>query len=524
MMLDAFKFQDSTHTSFELSSKIKTVKMSTNEKAVALALKEEGNRLFKSKDFEKAAEKYEEAIALDPTNPIFLSNYCNVLSQLERFDAVEVAARKCIDLDSTYVKGYYWLAKAYVARNMFDEAIETCENALQIDPNQAEMQKMHQVLKNTKTDIASSLMESCKLEPAKDSFRNTILVSSGLAGKKYQAADGSIDLGKAINTPRRGACANPDCKTSECDNENLMRCSRCWQVDYCSKECQRADWKRHKLEECKARERDVEKKTNMSWQAVVYDGRCAMKQKDFDKAIASFLNVVKSRMMHSLLVHIASCYLEKGDAKTGLDYAYDACQSAYEDLQSMIIKATCHRKLGDLEAAYYCAYTAYNSHIPKKDEVEVTLMPLLQELTTELVSHLQRKYNLSQSSSFPMKIHISSVPFTLDYKNGQVGILQDRNGSGFYVCRPRTDSPSFGTLQQHTAVTYGKNIIVFGGIDASNDITNEVRIFHINEDNEYTYHVQTCTGEIPHPVQGHAACLVSDKMYVYGGSPCLEDS
>lgn len=58
-----------------------------------------------------------------------------------------------------------------------------------------------------------------------------------------------------------------------------------------------------------------------------------MKQKDFDKAIASFLNVLKSRMMYSLLVQIASCYLSKGDAKTGLGFAYNACQSAYEDLQ-----------------------------------------------------------------------------------------------------------------------------------------------------------------------------------------------
>ena len=119
--------------------------------------------------------------------------------------------------------------------------------------------------------------------------------------------------------------------------------------------------KSHKSE-CKARNQDVQEESNISWQAVVYDRRCALKRKDFDKAIASFVNVLKSRMMFSLLVQIASCYLSKGDAKTGLDFAYNACQSAYEDLQSMVLKARCHRKLGDIEAAYYCAYTAYNPH------------------------------------------------------------------------------------------------------------------------------------------------------------------
>jgi len=37
----------------------------------ALAIKEEGNRLFQAKNYEAAAEKYREAIDADSSNPTF---------------------------------------------------------------------------------------------------------------------------------------------------------------------------------------------------------------------------------------------------------------------------------------------------------------------------------------------------------------------------------------------------------------------------------------------------------------------
>ena len=37
------------------------------------------------------------------------------------------------------------------------------------------------------------------------------------------------------------------CSHCEKFSEDLKRCSRCRQANYCSSECQRNDWKRHKL-------------------------------------------------------------------------------------------------------------------------------------------------------------------------------------------------------------------------------------------------------------------------------------
>ncbi|CAJ1949117.1 unnamed protein product [Cylindrotheca closterium] len=46
-------------------------------------------------------------------------------------------------------------------------------------------------------------------------------------------------------------CRNPACPNPNTDPMKLKDCSRCHQACYCSKECQVANWKEHKVE-CKA--------------------------------------------------------------------------------------------------------------------------------------------------------------------------------------------------------------------------------------------------------------------------------
>lgn len=48
------------------------------------------------------------------------------------------------------------------------------------------------------------------------------------------------------------------CVTCQIQGQNLQRCSQCKSVTYCSTDCQKADWKKHK-ERCKdfAKDRDV---------------------------------------------------------------------------------------------------------------------------------------------------------------------------------------------------------------------------------------------------------------------------
>ena len=74
-------------------------------------------------------------------------------------------------------------------------------------------------------------------------------------------------------------------------------------------------------------------------------------------------------------------------------------------------------------------------------------------------------------------------------------------------------------------MTYGSRLVIFGGNEGGNRVTNCVRIFEVDESStiKYIHHLQTCTGEAPPPCQGHTACVLGSNMYCFGGSaPCSD--
>ena len=46
------------------------------------------------------------------------------------------------------------------------------------------------------------------------------------------------------------------CNLSSCSSTGSKRCTRCWQVGYCSRDCQEKDWKVHKKDCKKVKEVD----------------------------------------------------------------------------------------------------------------------------------------------------------------------------------------------------------------------------------------------------------------------------
>ena len=64
------------------------------------------------------------------------------------------------------------------------------------------------------------------------------------------------------------------CQKAECERPGTLRCSRCKNVNYCSKECQTSDWKEHK-KQCKKSKEGERKPTNEVVVVVVGGGGCA---------------------------------------------------------------------------------------------------------------------------------------------------------------------------------------------------------------------------------------------------------
>jgi hypothetical protein len=58
------------------------------------------------------------------------------------------------------------------------------------------------------------------------------------------------------------------CFTCKKDNSELKKCSNCLSISYCSKECQRNDWKRHKLE-CEDKKKELDNRKREHYELLI---------------------------------------------------------------------------------------------------------------------------------------------------------------------------------------------------------------------------------------------------------------
>ena len=70
------------------------------------ALKEAGNKAFMAKNFKEAINNYTLAIEIQP-NHIYYSNRANAYLELNQFDECIEDCIKAIELDKTFSKSYY---------------------------------------------------------------------------------------------------------------------------------------------------------------------------------------------------------------------------------------------------------------------------------------------------------------------------------------------------------------------------------------------------------------------------------
>jgi small glutamine-rich tetratricopeptide repeat-containing protein alpha len=79
---------------------------SADDKKKAEALKMEGNALISAKSYSLAIQKYNEAIALDPTHPVYYSNRAAAYSAEGSHEKAVEDAEESLRRDPKFVRGY----------------------------------------------------------------------------------------------------------------------------------------------------------------------------------------------------------------------------------------------------------------------------------------------------------------------------------------------------------------------------------------------------------------------------------
>jgi len=140
--------------------KITTVQTEGNPKMKAvLKTKENGNILYKNKNFKEALNIYkkalselkeqqeldcgpEDAVALELEEAKICNNLANVCLKLEMYDEAEDYATDAIDADPTAVKGFYRRAKAHEGNGNKEAAISDLKELLEVDPENSAAQTL----------------------------------------------------------------------------------------------------------------------------------------------------------------------------------------------------------------------------------------------------------------------------------------------------------------------------------------------------------------------------------------------
>ena len=103
------------------------------------SLKDQGTEQFKQKNFDKAIELYTQAIAENSTDHTIYGNRSAAYTNVKKYQEALNDGNKCIELKPDWGKGYHRKGNAQHGLGMINEAVNTYNQGLEIEPNNAQM-------------------------------------------------------------------------------------------------------------------------------------------------------------------------------------------------------------------------------------------------------------------------------------------------------------------------------------------------------------------------------------------------
>jgi len=106
--------------------------------------KAEGNRAFRGAEYTAAVRYFTESLRLNPNDPLVLGNRAAAFDKLGQHERAVTDAHAALQLDPTYLKGYFRLATAMLALRRPREAYEATQRGLAIQRNNSQLRALQE--------------------------------------------------------------------------------------------------------------------------------------------------------------------------------------------------------------------------------------------------------------------------------------------------------------------------------------------------------------------------------------------
>lgn len=137
-----------------------TANVSAETKAQADALKAEGNKAMAGKDFTLAIDKYTQAIDLDGSNVVYLSNRAAAYSSASQHAQAVADAKRALELDPNFAKAYSRLGLAQYALGNAKDAMDAYKKGMEVEganPTEAMKRGYETAKKRVEEELESSI-------------------------------------------------------------------------------------------------------------------------------------------------------------------------------------------------------------------------------------------------------------------------------------------------------------------------------------------------------------------------------